>query len=216
MQTRSDGPEPLLTLPMSNHYLGHDICQVTFVQCNVFHTSVNCKSVRKQQPILPDTPVDRTGASKYLQTLPGPSGAKHTTFRLYNSILRCSWQHLQLWKCIQDAPSWIVIFWSGWNCCWGLRMTLRAAETSMLLYRRLCDRFLLQWFWAFRSDKVFRVSSSSLIQLQELLHSILLCNMYLTDTMQIHMFNLTAVSTQEHSEDLQTPIECMWQCTWMS
>jgi len=66
-------------------------------------TSAKCKSVRKPQPSLPETPVAITSASKYFQILPGPPEALQSALRLCKSILRGSWKHLQLWMCIQEA-----------------------------------------------------------------------------------------------------------------
>ena len=43
-----------------------------FSQDNLAATSAKCKSVRKPQANLPDTPVDLTSAPKYFQMLPGP------------------------------------------------------------------------------------------------------------------------------------------------
>jgi len=56
-----------------------------------------CKSVRKPRADLPDTLVDLTSAFKYFQILPGPPGALQCALRLFKSILRCSWKHMQLW-----------------------------------------------------------------------------------------------------------------------
>jgi hypothetical protein len=87
---RSHFPD-LISIPMSN-------CR----------TSVQCNSVRKPYAILPDTLGDLISASKYLQTLPDPPGAKQCALRLCKRFVRCSWKHLQLWRCIQDALSRIV------------------------------------------------------------------------------------------------------------
>jgi hypothetical protein len=51
----------------------------------------------------PDTPVDLTGASNYLEVLPGFAEAKQSAIRLCKSTVRCFWKHMQLWKCIEDA-----------------------------------------------------------------------------------------------------------------
>ena len=53
-------------------------------------TSAKCKSVRKPQTNLQDTPVDLTGAPKSFQMLPGHPGAKQSALRLCKSILRWS------------------------------------------------------------------------------------------------------------------------------
>jgi hypothetical protein len=58
-------------------------------------TSAKCNSVWKQHGNLPDTPVDLTGVPKLLQMLPGPPGAKQSALRLWKSILRWSWKHVQ-------------------------------------------------------------------------------------------------------------------------
>jgi len=81
----------------------------------IWRTSAKCQSVRKPHPNLPDTPVNRTSASKYFQILPGPCWAKYRPLRHYKSSVRCSLKHLQLRRCIQDAPSRIVKFWSSWD-----------------------------------------------------------------------------------------------------
>ena len=67
------------------------------------YISAKCKSVWKQHAILPDTPGDLTSASKYFWMVPDPPGAKRSALRLCKSILRCSQEHLKLWRCIQDA-----------------------------------------------------------------------------------------------------------------
>ena len=66
-------------------------------------TSAKCKSVRKPRAYLPDSPLALTSAYKYFQMLPGPPGALQCALRLCKRILRCSWKHLRLWRCIQDA-----------------------------------------------------------------------------------------------------------------
>jgi len=66
-------------------------------------TSAKCKSVRKPHPNLPDTPVALTSASMYFKMLPGPPGALQSALKLCKRIISCSWKHLQLWMCIQDA-----------------------------------------------------------------------------------------------------------------
>jgi hypothetical protein len=68
-----------------------------------FPSSAKCKSVQKPHANLPDTPVALTSASKYFEMLPGPPGALQNALRLWKSILRCYWKHLQLWMSIQDA-----------------------------------------------------------------------------------------------------------------
>jgi len=67
--------------------------------------SAKCKSVQMPQANLPDTAADLTSASKYFQMLPGPPGAEQSALRLHTSILRGFWKHLQLWRCIQHAPT---------------------------------------------------------------------------------------------------------------
>ena len=92
-----------------------------------------CNSVWKSDAILPDTLGDLTSASEYFQMLPDPPGAKESTLRLCKSILRCSVNHLQLWRCIPDAPSRMVKFWISWNLCADLRETLGEAENTAQL-----------------------------------------------------------------------------------
>jgi len=103
-------------------------------------TSAKCNSVWKPHAILPDALGDLTSASKYFQTLPDPTGAKQSALRLCKSILRCSWKHLQLWRCIQDAPSRIVKFGSSWDLCVDLREISREAETTAQLCGTLRER----------------------------------------------------------------------------
>jgi len=103
-------------------------------------SSAKCNSVRKPHAILPDTPGNLTSASKYFQTLPDPPGAKQSALRLCKSILGCSWKHLQLWRCTQDAPARIVKFWSSWDLCADLRETSREAETAVQLGGLLWER----------------------------------------------------------------------------
>ena len=100
-------------------------------------SSAKCNSVRKPHAILPDTPGDLTSTSKYFQTLPGPPGAKQSDLRLCKSIFGCSWKHLQLWRCIPDAPSRIVKFRNSWDLCADLRETSKEAETAGQLCRIL-------------------------------------------------------------------------------
>jgi len=76
----------------------------------------------------------------YFQTLPDPPGAKQSALRLCKSILRCSWKYLQLWRCIQDAPSRIVKFRGSWDLCADLRKTSREAETAAQLCGILGER----------------------------------------------------------------------------
>ena len=102
--------------------------------------SAKCNSVRKPHAILPDTPGVLTSASKYFPTLPDPPGANQSALRLCKSIFRCSWKHLQLWRCIQDAPSRIVKFRSSWDLCADLQETSREAETAAQLCGILRER----------------------------------------------------------------------------
>jgi len=65
-------------------------------RCTWRPSTAKCKSVLKLHTILPDTPVDHTGASMYFQILPGPPGAKHSALRLYKSNLRYSFWDSQI------------------------------------------------------------------------------------------------------------------------
>jgi len=67
--------------------------------------SAKCKLGWKQHTIHPDTPNDLTSASKYFEMLPDPLRTKESALRLCKSILRCSWNHLKLWRCIQDTST---------------------------------------------------------------------------------------------------------------
>ena len=66
-------------------------------------TSAKFKSVRKPHANLSDTPLPLTRASKYFQMLPGPRGAWKCARGLCICNFRCSWKHLDLSTCIQDA-----------------------------------------------------------------------------------------------------------------
>jgi len=78
---------------------------------------------------------------------PGHPGTKQCALRLCESIHRCSWKHLQLWRYIQDATRFdlqnIQIlkllrpvrrsagdFRSSWNCYAALRETSRALRET--------------------------------------------------------------------------------------
>jgi len=102
-------------------------CQFTL------HASTKWNSVRKPHAFLPDTPGNLIRASKYFQMLLDPPGAGQSSLRLCKSILRCSWKHLQLWRCIHHAPSRIVKFGSSWDLCADLWETLWEAETTAQL-----------------------------------------------------------------------------------
>jgi len=127
------------------------------------YTSGRCNSVWKPHANLPDTPVALTSASQYFQMLPAPPGALQCALGLCKSILRCSWKHLQLWRCIQDATRLtirIVEFWSCWDHWVGLQENARSTATSaqccgrrwerLRPLRKLCERlgakFSQQWF----------------------------------------------------------------------
>jgi len=110
--------------------------------------------------------VTRTRCLQYFQTLPDPPAAKESALRLCKGILRYSWRHLQLWRCIQDGSSRIVKFWSSWDLCADLRETSRDAldrcaalwDTSSAA-SQLCGRldavFSHQWF--IHNHKAFRL-----------------------------------------------------------
>jgi len=149
--------------------------------------SAECNSVWKPHAILSDTPGDLTIASKSFQTLPDPPGAKQSALRLCKSILRCSWKHLQLWRCIQDAPSRIVKFWSSWDLCTDVQETSREAETATqlcgILQARLaplcsCAGDLMPYshrIGSYITTRHFVLSYSSLLQSQEWLHHNMAC-----------------------------------------
>ena len=59
--------------------------------------------VQKPHTNLPDTLVDFTSAPKCFQMFPDPHGANQSALKLCKRILKCSWKHLQLWRCVQDA-----------------------------------------------------------------------------------------------------------------
>jgi hypothetical protein len=107
------------------------------------------KLVQKPHTNHTDIPLALSSTSKYFQMLPGPPGALQCALKLGKSILRCSWQHLQLWRCIQDAMRLtirIVNIWSSWNLCTNLQETSRADEISVQICRGPGAIFWHQWF----------------------------------------------------------------------
>ena len=114
---------------------------------NIYFLSGERKSFRKPHANLPDTLIALSSASKYFQMLPGPTRALHSALRLCKGSLRCTRQHLRLWRCTQDAMRfdykdsqilkpqrplhrYVRDFGSSWDLCAGQQETLRAAETS--------------------------------------------------------------------------------------
>jgi len=110
-------------------------------------SSAKCKSVWKPHADLPDTPDTLNSAATYFQILRSPLGALQCALRLCKNILRCSWKHLQLCRCIQQAmryhywdgqtfellrplPRSAGDFESTWELSAGLRETSRESETS--------------------------------------------------------------------------------------
>jgi hypothetical protein len=67
-------------------------------------------------------------------------------------------------------------------------------------YAQLCGRlgavFSQQWFLGFHNYKAFRVSDSSVLESQDLLHYNMACIIYLSLCIYIHTANLAADSTQ--------------------
>jgi len=76
----------------------------------------------------------------HFQMLPGPTRAKQSTLRLCKSILKGSWKHLQLWRCVQTAMGYnsqksqmleqlrplcrsVGDFESSWDLCTALQKT---------------------------------------------------------------------------------------------
>jgi len=116
-----------------------------------------------------------------------PPGAKQSALRLCKSILRCSWKHLQLWRCIQDAPSRIVKFWSSWDLCTDVQETSREAETATQLCGILRARLaplcssagdLMPYshrIGSYITTRHFVLSYSSLLQSQDWLHHDMAC-----------------------------------------
>jgi len=157
------------------------------VDCMDGITSAKCNSVQKPHAILPDTPGDLSSASKYLQTLPDPTGAKQSALRLCKSILGCSWKHPQLWRCIQDALSRIIKFWSAWDHCANLRETSREAGTAAQLCGTIRERprplrssagDLMPYSHSsgsYITTRHFVLSYSSLLQSQDSLHHNMAC-----------------------------------------
>lgn len=58
--------------------------------------SAKCKNVQRPDANVPDIPVDLTSPPMYLQTLPGPPGAKQHAFRCHRSILTWFWKLQQV------------------------------------------------------------------------------------------------------------------------
>jgi len=149
--------------------------------------AAKCNSVRKPHAILPDTPGDLTSASKYFHTLPDHPGDKQSALRLCKSIPRCSWKHLQLWRCIQEDPSRIVKFRSSWDLCADLRKTSREGETAVQLCGvlrvgprplRSSAGAMIQYSHnsgSYISTRHFVLSYSSLLQSQDSLHHTMAC-----------------------------------------
>jgi hypothetical protein len=76
------------------------------------------------------------------------------------------------------------------------QLTLRQQlETSAQLYGRLSAVFRQQWLLGFHNHKVFRVSDSSLLQSQDLLHHNMTWIIYLSLSIYIHTANLAADGT---------------------
>jgi len=124
----------------SKQYFLYDPLSHTFHRSSdvVFReeTSAKCISVRKPLANLPHTPVDLTSASMYFQMLPGHSGALQSDLRLCKSILRCSWKHLQLWRCIQYAMRLDYEdsqIWSSRDLCAAPRETWWCILTAVVL-----------------------------------------------------------------------------------
>jgi len=66
-------------------------------------TTAQCQSIQRSHASHLDSPVVLTLAPEFLQALPGPPAAIQSALRLYKSILRCSWKHVQLWRGIRDT-----------------------------------------------------------------------------------------------------------------
>ena len=69
----------------------------------IVDTSAKHHSVWKPCINLPGTLVALASASMFFQMLPAPPWTMQSAFRFFQSILTCSWLHLQWWKCFQDA-----------------------------------------------------------------------------------------------------------------
>jgi hypothetical protein len=134
-----------------------------------------------------------TSASKYIKMLPGPPAGLQCALWLCKYILRCIWNHLQLWRCIQDATrltNRIVKFCRSWKLCTGPQETLRATDTSAQHCRRLWKQLRLlrnlsvrpgakfshQCILAFHNNKALRWSYLFLFKLQGSLHHDMPCN----------------------------------------
>jgi len=178
--------------------------------------SAKFNSVRKLHAILPDTPGDLTSASKHFQTLPDPPGDKQSALRLCKSIHRCSWEHLQLWRCIQDAPSRIVKYRSSWDLCADLRETSREAETAVQLCGILRERprplhssagDLMPYSHcsgSYITTRHFVLSYSSLLQSQDLLHYNMACIIWVS--LYIYIRLIWPQMVLEHNQKRSRPL----------
>jgi len=66
-------------------------------------TWTKCRSVQMPHGHLWDARVGLTSVLNLVLTLPDPFQVRHSSLRFGKSNSRCSWMHLQLWRCIQDA-----------------------------------------------------------------------------------------------------------------
>ena len=118
--------------------------------------------------------------------LPDPPGAKQCSLTVCKSIHRCSWKHLKLWRCIQNATKLtirIVKFWSSWVRYTDLQETSRSTETPAKLCGSLREQLRLpcttagEMVLSFESSGSytttghFVISYSSLLLSQDSLHN---------------------------------------------
>jgi len=121
-----------------------------FTLSDEYTALAQCKSVQNLHANLAETLDDLSGVFNYFEMLPNPLGAKQSAPRLCKSIPRCSWKHLQLWGCIQDATKSdiydILILWqlrpqsgsagdfeSRWDLCTALWDILSCILTAVVL-----------------------------------------------------------------------------------
>jgi hypothetical protein len=142
------------------------------------YSSAKCKSVRKPDPQLQESPVALTSTSKYFQILPGLLAALQCALRFCKSIHRCCWKQLQLWKCIQNATRLtitMVKLQSHWDHCTRLWESSRGSETSVQALQENWCHTLMPVVLSISQPKAIHSSYSSFFQLQGSLHHNMVC-----------------------------------------
>jgi len=104
----------------------------------------------------------------------GPPGALQCALRLCKSILRCSWKHLQWWRCFVDATRLtvgIVKFLRRWDLSAELWETSEGAETTAQA---------LQETYCHIVTAVVQGEGSSGVHMHSFLLQFLFCSIYLS------------------------------------